>query len=457
MKSFALWAGPSGAILVGLWVAGQGLGSAAAWTAGITFLTAMWWVCEPISIAAASLIPIAVLPLVGVLTAKEVAAAYGNEMILLLTGGFMLSKAMERSGTHRRIALGLVSFLGGENGRRLVLGFLTASAALSMWISNSATTLMLLPIVLAVVEKVSDNKLTIALLLSIAYGASIGGIGTPVGTPPNLIFMKSYETATGQEIGFLQWMSWTVPMLLAMIPLTWLWLARGVRATEKIVMPEVGEWRTEEIRTLTVFGITAILWMTRIEPWGGWSGLFNLPGANEASVAFLAVVAMFLIPNGKEKGERLLDWQTASNIPWGVLLLFSAGVVIADAFMKSGLSIAIGDGLAAFDSLPTPVLIALICFITSFASEVTSNTALATLLMPIMAAMAEGGNIDHKVLMVPAAIASSYAFMMPAGTAPNAIVFGTDRISVRQMAYEGFVLNLIGIVIVTVICTWLFA
>jgi sodium-dependent dicarboxylate transporter 2/3/5 len=457
MKSFALWAGPIGAVLVGWWVAGQGLGNAAAWTAGITFLTAMWWVCEPISIAAASLIPIAVLPLVGVLTAKEVAAAYGNEMILLLTGGFMLSKAMERSGTHRRIALGMVSFLGGDNGRRLVLGFLTASAVLSMWISNSATTLMLLPIVLAVVEKVSDNKLTIALLLSIAYGASIGGIGTPVGTPPNLIFMENYETATGQEIGFLQWMTWTAPMLLAMIPCTWLWLARGVRATEKIVMPEVGEWRTEEIRTMTVFGITAVLWMTRIEPWGGWSGLFNLPGANEASVAFLAVVAMFLIPNGKEKGERLLDWPTASNIPWGVLLLFSAGVVIADAFMKSGLSKAIGEGLVVFDSLPIPVLIGIICTIATFASEVTSNTALATLLMPIMAAMAEAGNIDHKVLMVPAAIASSYAFMMPAGTAPNIIVFGTDRISVRQMAYEGFVLNLIGIVIVTVVCTWLFA
>jgi sodium-dependent dicarboxylate transporter 2/3/5 len=376
-------------------------------------------------------------------------------MILLLTGGFMLSKAMERSGTHRRIALGMVSFLGGDNGRRLVLGFLTAAATLSMWISNSATTLMLLPIVLAVVEKVSDKKLTVALLLSIAYGASIGGIGTPVGTPPNLIFMQNYEIATGTEVSFVQWMSWTMPMLLIMLPLTWLWLARNVRATEKIVMPEVGQWRTEEIRTLIVFAITALLWITRVEPWGGWSGYLDLPGANEASVAFLAVVAMFLIPNGK--GERLLDWPTAVQIPWGVLLLFSAGVVIADAFMKSGLSTAIGHSLAGFDRLPIPVLIGLVCFITTFASEVTSNTALATLLMPIMAATAEAGGIDYKVLMVPAAIASSYAFMMPAGTAPNVIVFGTDRITVRQMAYEGFMLNLIGIVVVTAVCTWLFA
>ncbi|MDZ4658101.1 MAG: SLC13 family permease, partial [Bythopirellula sp.] len=325
MKSFSLWAGPILAVAVGWWVAEQGLGAAAAWTAGITFLTALWWVCEPIPIAAASLIPIAVLPLVGVLTAKEVGAAYGNEMILLLTGGFMLSKAMERSGTHRRIALGMVRILGGESGRRLVLGFLVASAALSMWISNAATTLMLLPIVLAVVEKVSDSKLTVALLLSIAYGASIGGIGTPVGTPPNLIFMQNYEIVTGEEIGFVEWMSWTVPMLLVMLPLTWLWLARKIGATEKIVLPEVGAWRTEEVRTLLVFGVTAVMWITRIEPWGGWSGLLNLPDANDASVALLAVVAMFLIPNGK--GERLLDWQTAGHIPWGVLLLFSGGVV----------------------------------------------------------------------------------------------------------------------------------
>lgn len=455
MKFFSMWAGPIIALAIGWWIAERGLGDAAAWTAGVTFLTAFWWMVEPIPIAATSLIPIAVLPLVGVLTSKEVSAAYGNEMILLLAGGFMLSKGMEKSGTHRRIALGMVKLFGGESGRRLVLGFLVASAALSMWISNSATTLMLLPIVLAVVEKVDNNKLAVALLLAIAFGASIGGIGTPVGTPPNLIFMENYEKATGEEVSFIEWMSWAVPMLVVMLPLTWLWLARNVRVTEKIVMPEVGEWRTEERRTLAVFGVTALLWITRIEPWGGWSGLLNLPNANDASVAFLAVVAMFLIPNGR--GERLLDWPTTSRIPWGVLLLFSGGVVIADAFMKSGLSKAIGESLANLQGLPVPVLIGLVCLMTTFASELTNNTALANLLMPIMAPMAEACDVEPKVLMVPAAIAASYAFMLPAGTAPNAIVFGTDRISVRQMAYEGFVLNLIGVVVVTVISTWLFA
>jgi sodium-dependent dicarboxylate transporter 2/3/5 len=440
---------------MGWWVMHTGLGSAAAWTAGVTFLTAFWWMTEPIPIPATSLIPIAVLPLVSVLTPTEVGSAYGNEMILLLTGGFMLSKAMERSGTHRRIALGMVRAFGGESGRRLVLGFLVAAASLSMWISNSATTLMLLPIVLAVVEKVTDPKLTVALLLSIAFGASIGGIGTPVGTPPNLIFMQAYKIETGQEISFIQWMSWALPMLLVMLPLSWLWLSRNVKATERIEMPEVGPWRPEEVRTLSIFAATAILWITRIEPFGGWSGLFNLPQANDASVAFLAVVAMFIIPNGR--GEKLLDWPTVAKIPWGVLLLFCGGVVIADAFLKSGLSKAIGHSMASLEGLPLPVLIGFVCLSTTFVSELTNNTALANLMMPVMAATAAACGVEMIALMFPATIAASYAFMLPAGTAPNAIVFGTDQMTVRQMAWEGFVLNLIGVVVVTVMSVWLFA
>lgn len=455
MKQIALWLGPPLGAIVGLWVAQAGLGSAAAWTAGVTFLTAFWWMTEPIPIPVTSLIPIAVLPLVSVLTSTEVGAAYGNEMILLLTGGFMLSKAMERSGTHRRIALGMVRAFGGESGRRLVLGFLVASASLSMWISNSATTLMLLPIVLAVVEKVTDQKLAVALLLAIAYGASIGGIGTPVGTPPNLIFMQAYKIETGKEISFIQWMTWSIPILLIMLPLSWLWLARNVKATERIEMPTVGPWRPEEVRTLTIFATTAFLWITRVEPFGGWSGLFNLPQANDASVAFLAVVAMFIIPNGK--GEKLLDWPTVAKIPWGVLLLFCGGMVMADAFLKSGLSKAVGDSLAGLEGLPLPLLICLVCVLTTFVSELTNNTALANLMMPVMAAMAVACDVESIALMFPATIAASYAFMMPAGTAPNAIVFGTDRMTVRQMAWEGFGLNLIGVVVVTVMSVWLFA
>lgn len=447
MKQFGLWLGPALAGILGFSLYAQGFPPAAAWTAGITTLTALWWVFEPIPIPATSLLPLALFPLVGVLTATEVGAAYGDDMILLLLGGLMLSSAMERSGTHSRIALGMVTLLGGTNGRRLVLGFMLASAGLSMWISNAATTLMLLPIALAVVDKVTDKHLSLALLLGVAYAASVGGIGTPVGTPPNLVFMQHYSAAVGHEVSFLQWMSWTLPIVGIMIPLVWLWLTRRIEATTKIELPPVGAWRSEEVRTLAVFGLTALLWITRTEPLGGWKTWLNLPDANDASVALLAVVVMFLIPNGK--GERLLDWSTAVRIPWGVLLLFSSGIVIAEAFTKSGLSQAIGEQLAGFSTLPIPLLIGMLCLSVTFLTEVTSNTAMANLLLPILAATATATGIDPKILMIPATVTASFAFMLPVATAPNAVVFSSDRITVREMVREGFVLNLIGVVVVT--------
>jgi len=208
-----------------------------------------------------------------------------------------------------------------------------------MWISNAATTLMLLPIVLAVVEKVSDERLRVSLLLGVAYAASVGGIGTPIGTPPNLVFMKVYAEGTGVEPTFLNWMSWAIPIVIVMVPLVGIWLTRGLQKLEPIKLPTVGTWRSEEIRTLLVFAVTALLWITRKEPFGGWSELAGLPTANDASVALMAAIAMFLIPNGK--GERLMDWETASRIPWGILILYGGGIAIAKAFVSSGLLIAI--------------------------------------------------------------------------------------------------------------------
>lgn len=451
MKRLVLLLGPLVGLAVGVGGLFHGMSRPEAWTAGITTLTALWWVFEPIPIPATSLIPLALFPLLGILTAREVGAAYGDKMILLLTAGFMLSSAMERSGTHRRIALGMVNLLGGTSGRRLVLGFMVATASLSMWISNSATALMMLPIVLAVMEKVSDDRLSLALLLAIAYGASIGGIGTPVGTPPNLIFMQKYIAATGNEVSFLQWMTWTLPVVFIMLPVAWLWLTRRVKATERIVLPDVGTWRSEEVRTLIVFSLTALLWITRTEPWGGWSNLLQLPEASDASVALLAVVALFLIPNGK--GEKLLDWPTAVSIPWGVLILFSSGIVIAEAFTKSGLSQDIGSQLTMLSNLPAPLMIGLLCLVVTFLTEVTSNTAITNLLMPILAATATATQLDPKLLMVPAALTASFAFMLPVATAPNAIVFGSERVTVREMVREGITLNLLGVLFVTLICS----
>lgn len=429
---------------------------AAVWTAAVTTLCAVWWLTEAIALPATSLIPLALLPLLGVLTPGQVAEAYGNHLILLLLGGFMLSTAMERCGVHRRIALKMVRACGGDRaggGRRLVFGFAIASAALSMWISNTATSLMLLPIAMAVVGQGICPTMRVALLLGIAYGASVGGIATPVGTPPNLVFMQAFEEHFGTAPTFLEWMRTALPITLVMIPLMTLWLTRNISANQPpIELPTTGKWRKDEVRTLIVFLITALLWVTRKEPYGGWSGFFELPNANDASVALLAVVAMFLIPNGKGKREKLLDWEAASNIPWGILILFGAGIAIAKAFMVSTLAETLGTGFAQLTHLPLLLMIAVVCLLVTFLTEMTSNTATTALLMPVLASAAIATETDPKLLMIPAAISASFAFMLPVATAPNSVVFGSGQVTIRQMATEGLILNLLGTVVITTMC-----
>jgi sodium-dependent dicarboxylate transporter 2/3/5 len=419
-------------------------------TAMVTLWCVVWWVFEPIPIPVTSLLPLAVLPLLGVLTPTQVGQAYGSPLIILLLGGFILSRAMEHSGAHRRIALGMVRLFGATSDRRLVLGFMAASAVLSMWISNTATALMLLPVALAVLEKLEEDRLAIPLLLGIAYAASVGGIGTPIGTPPNLVFMQIYQENTGQTIGFTQWMSWGVPVVVLFVPVIGLWLTRNLHGASGVVLPEVGAWRPEEKRVMAVFALTALAWITRQEPFGGWSELLGLHTANDASVALLAVVAMFLVPNGK--GEKLLTWERAVTIPWGVLLLFAGGICLAKAFVSSGLSPLLGDWLASLSYLPVWVLIAVICLMVTFMTEATSNTASTTLLMPVLAAAALAAGIAPEILMVPAAMSASCAFMLPVATAPNSVVFGSGLVPIARMAREGFILNLLGTVLIASLC-----
>ncbi|MCP4774692.1 MAG: SLC13/DASS family transporter, partial [Planctomycetaceae bacterium] len=272
MKNWMLIICPLAAVLFGSVLSGLGFSHEICITAAITVWVAAWWITEPISIPATSLIPLALFPMFGILSPDDIASAYGNKLVLLMLGGFMLSAAMESSGAHKRIALGMVNLFGRESGRRLVFGFMMASAILSMWISNAATTLMLLPIAMAVVAQTSNRRLQVALLLGIAYGASVGGVATPIGTPPNLVFMGVYEEATGVEIGFLDWMKMALPVVLIMLPVVGFWLTRGVGTIDPIQLPSVGKWRKEEIRTLIVFGLTALFWVTRQQPFGGWVG-----------------------------------------------------------------------------------------------------------------------------------------------------------------------------------------
>ncbi len=451
MKRLMLFLGPVAALVAGLLM--RDSGPDVAWTLAVTTLCAAWWIFQAVPIPVTALIPLAALPLVGAIPAEQAARAVGDPLILLLMGGFMLSRAMEKSGAHKRVALGMINLFGGQNGRRLVFGFMCAAALLSMWISNTATTLMLLPIALAVIQGCEDKRLALPLLLGMSYAASIGGMGTPIGTPPNLILMRVYEDSAGVEIGFFQWMAWALPVALAMLPMVGFWLTRGLKLRSPVELPPVGRWRQEEIRTLAVFAITALLWVTRREPFGGWSGLLDLPQAHNGSVALLAVVAMFIIPNGG--GARLLDWKAASSIPWGVLLLFAGGICIAGAFASTGLSESLGAALASQAALAPWLLLLTICLVVTFLTEITSNTATTALLMPILAAAAAAAGIDPLLIMVPAALSASCAFMLPVATGPNAVVFSSGLFSVPQMAREGLILNLLGALLISTIAYWL--
>ena len=457
IKSLSLWLAPIIAALVTLLMLNSGWPREGALTAGLTTLCALWWIFEPIPIPATSLIPLGVFPLLGILDGKQVAQAYGDPLIILLMGGAMLSKAMEKSGAHRRLALYMVNLFGGDNQRRLVLGFMVASAMLSMWVSNTATTLMLLPIAYAVLDSADEDgarKLAVPLFLGIAYAASIGGLGTPIGSPPNIIFLKIYGEATGSIPSFSQWMLWGLPVVVLLLPLAGLWITRHLGQTARLNIPQSGAWRSEEARVMIVFILTALAWITLREPFGGWTTWLGVPTANYAAVALTSVVAMFVLPNGR--GGRLLDWESASTIHWGVLLLFAGGIAIAKAFTVTGISQAIGESLSGVTRLSIILLIAVVALAVTFLTEITSNTATTTLLMPILAAASLGAGFDPALLMLPAALSASCAFMLPVATAPNAIVFGTGQVTVQQMVREGFALNLMAAVTITaVVYFWL--
>ncbi|WP_216825115.1 SLC13 family permease [Agarilytica rhodophyticola] len=425
------------------------LNTQAATVAAITALCACWWTLEPIPIPATSIIPLALLPLLGILTAKEVAEAYGNPLILLLMGGCILSTAMEKSGAHRHIALKMLHLFGGRSLKRVVFGFMASSALLSMWISNTATTLMLLPVALAILSSTNNKALAAPLLLGICYSASIGGMGTPIGTPPNLILMRVYEDQVGESVSFLTWMFWCVPVVFLFVPLAGLWLTRNLSGASDFSLPEKESWTIQQKRVMTVFCLTGLAWITRQEPFGGWSTLLGVPNANDASIVLIAVVAMFIVPDGKQQGEKLLDWETAVKIPWGMLLLFSGGIALAKGFVASGLAEFLAQGIAQLAALPLFFMLLLICLGVTFLTEVTSNTASTSLLMPVLAVAAISADTDPMLMMLPAALSASCAFMLPVATAPNAIIYGSGQVDIKVMVRTGIVLNIIGALIIS--------
>ncbi len=437
-------------------MASQGMTTPQCWTAAVTVLCAIWWIFESLPLAATSLVPFVIFPLSGVLTERDVGAAYGDPMVLLFMGGFMLAKAAEHSGAHRRLAHAIVAAIGHASGRRLVLAFMVATAFTSMWVSNTAAALMMLPVAMAVLECDESGRLSVPLLLGIAYSASIGGVATPIGTPPNGVFMAAYATATGVSVPFHEWFALGSIITVLMLAVAWIVLTWRLGGVPGVEVDSEGEYTVMQKRILVVLGLTALAWITREIPFGGWSELFSTyvgpSAAGDTTVALAAVVALFLLPSGARDGSRLLDWPTAKSIPWGVLLLFGGGIAIAKAFDASGLSTSIGGLVGVLSDWPTLAVLGTLTVSVTFFSEFTSNTATSNILMPILAAAAAANAMAPAMLMIPATFSNSLAFMMPVGTPPNALVFATGRVRITDMVRYGLILNLASSVIVTLVC-----
>ena len=464
LNTLMVIAGPLlGAVMYALGVSTFGLEHVAAFTAGVTLWCAVWWCFEAVPIPLTSLLPFALFPFGGVLDHTQLALAFGDKFVLLFMAGFMISRAAEVSKAHLRVADGVIRWVGTTSNRRIIIGFMLATAFCSMWISNTATALIMLPVAIAVIQHNRANeRFAICLLLAIAYGASSGGIATLIGTPPNGVFAANYESAAGRTIDFISWLKIGLPVSAAMLVACGFVLTFGVRGGGSYQLEDLGPWTKAQKRVVGIIAITALLWITRKLPLGlgGWSEWLNMPKAHDATVALLAVVVLFVVPSGehektKGKGRKtLLDWKTAASIPWGILLLFAGGLAIAKAFSESGLAIILADGFQhSTAGLPLWSILILLCLAVTFLTEITSNTATATLLMPILAASGVAMNIDPAILMIPATLSASCAFMLPVATPPNAIVFGgASQLTIPHMARHGFLLNLIGSVIIATLC-----
>jgi sodium-dependent dicarboxylate transporter 2/3/5 len=450
--------------------------------AAVAVLMTIWWVTEAIPIPATSLLPIFLYPLLKIMKTGAVTLNYGHHLVFLFLGGFIIALAIERWNLHKRIALYIICIIG-NNPRKIILGFMLATALLSMWISNTATTMMMLPIALAIISQISPNKtsekftrqkgnLGKSLMLAIAYSASIGGITTLIGTPPNLVFVGILKSnfPGAPDISFIQWMLFALPFAIIFLPIAWFYLvyiAFPIKIEDKnleqktLIKQEIvklGHISQQELKILIIFIVTALLWIFRADinlgsfriP--GWSGFFGLTEfVNDSTVAIIMAILTFIIPAGKNessKSQFLMDWTCVKKIPWGILLLFGGGFALADGFQQSGLTEWLGIQLSALRDCPPLVIIAAICVITTFTTEFTSNTAMATTLLPIIAGLAVALELNPLILMLPATISSSTAFMLPVATPPNAIIFGSGLIQIKDMARIGFFMNIIGLILV---------
>ena len=443
------------------------------YTAAIAIWMAVWWITEAIPLAVTSLLPIVFFPVFGIMDGKDVAPLYYNHIIFLFIGGFIMALAMERWNLHKRLAIKVLLTVGSKPSN-ILFGFMLSTAFLSMWISNTATTMMMIPIALAVVSKLEtsfDHKnlkpFITGLFLSIAYSASLGGIATIVGTPPNLAFARIFSLTfpNAPEISFAQWMLFALPISFVFLFLVWwiikLFYFRNLPMSKidpdifKKELKILGPRSYEESVVFILFITLVILWVFRADirlenfviP--GWSRLFTYSNyINDGTVAVFISVILFIWPARNSK-DRIMNWKTASRLPWNIILLFGGGFALAQGFKDSGLSYWIGNQLAGLEAISPVILVMIIISMLVFLTELTSNTGSAEIFLPILAAIAVQLKINPLFFMVPATIACSFAFMFPVATPPNAIIFGTNRIEIREMARTGIWLNIAGIIVIT--------
>ncbi|MGP0629318.1 SLC13 family permease [Nitrospina sp. 32_T5] len=502
-KKLALMAG--GLFLFGLLVASPplaGLSADSQKMVAVTFLMAVLWIGEAIPIPATALIPLVLYPLLGILPSKDVAPHYANHLVFLFMGGFMIALAMERWNLHKRIALVIIRAIGGSPSR-IVLGFMVATAFLSMWISNTATTMMMLPVGMAVVQQIAvqtrasngdavdpaviEKQFGLVLMLGLAYAASIGGVGTLIGTPPNIVFAGFYKNSFPEEpdITFTGWMGYALPVVIVFLPLVWFYLCRfatgvsifqfqvedGTKSVIDRELESLGPMSRAEKFVGVVFVTAAFLWIFR-KPLA--VGALSIPGWSEAfpwsfylhdaTVAILMGLVLMIVPigfpGGMMLGERreffALDWKTVQEgVPWGILLLFGGGFALAAGFRETGLDLWIGERIAAGNGmLSLWGLVLVLCLGITFLTEFTSNTATATMILPVIAGAAVAMPYHPLLLLIPVTLSASFAFMMPVATPPNAIVFGSGWVTIPKMARVGFFLNLLGAGLVTVWMVW---
>ena len=470
IKQVGLWAGPLALFLMLLTSSFQETMSREAWlVAGVGFWMATWWSTEAIPVAATAFIPLVAFPLLQVMPVRAVAQSYAHPTIFLFMGAFVLALAVEKWSLHRRIALTVLSRTGTD-GRKLILGFMVASALLSMWMTNTSTAMMLLPIAASVAATVAEKavgvsveekrRFQVALLLALAYATTIGGMSTIIGTPPNVMLAGFIEETYGLQIAFFDWMLIGLPLALVLLPLGWVVLTRVVFRVDIPASPEatnvisgmrreMGAMKSSERRVGLLFLSVVLLWMSRkwLNKVSGFEGL------SDAGIVMAAALLLFVIPSKRGYATRLMEWEDVARLPWGVLILFGGGLALAAQVSSSGLAVWLGESLLPVANLGTLVLIVAAAGLVVFLTELTSNLATTATFLPVIAAIAAQSGIEPLILCVPVTLAASCAFMLPVATPPNAIVFSSGVLTIPEMMRAGFVMNLVALVVLTLLAT----